>query len=136
MTWAQLAEVVGRPVAWTTSARLGQQPMTATQAKAAGSLLEPGEDVTQALQLKPTRGALESAVLADPTIYRFYDVLHRPDSATVGRTDSASARPDTNERTELTIAPHYWRYPGQRISIRRRNAPLFGRSGRPRVGRP
>ncbi len=75
VTWAQLAEAVGRPVAWTTSALLGQQPMTAAQAKAAGSLLELGEDVTQALQLQPTRGALESAVPVDPTIYRFYEVL-------------------------------------------------------------
>ena len=32
VTWAQLAEAVGRPVAWTTSALLGQQPMTAAQA--------------------------------------------------------------------------------------------------------
>ena len=75
VTWAQLAEAVGRPVAWTTSALLGQQPMTADQAKAAGSLLDLGEDVMQALQLQPTRGALESAVPADPTIYRFYEVL-------------------------------------------------------------
>jgi len=75
VTWAQLAEAVGRPVAWTTSALLGQQPMTAAQATAAGSLLELGEDVIQALQLQPTRGALDSAVPADPTIYRFYEVL-------------------------------------------------------------
>jgi cyanate lyase len=29
LTWSQLADAVGRPVAWTTSALLGQQPMTA-----------------------------------------------------------------------------------------------------------
>jgi cyanate lyase len=75
VTWAQLAEAVGRPVAWTTSALLGQQPMTAAQAQAACSLLELGEDVLQALQLQPSRGALETAVPADPTIYRFYEVL-------------------------------------------------------------
>jgi cyanate lyase len=75
LTWAQIAEAVGRPVAWTTSALLGQQPMTAAQATAAASLLELGEDVTLALQLQPTRGALDPAVPADPTIYRFYEVL-------------------------------------------------------------
>jgi cyanate lyase len=75
VTWAQIAEAVGRPVAWTTSALLGQQPMTAAQAKAAGSLLDLGEDVQQALQLQPTRGALETTVPTDPTIYRFYEVL-------------------------------------------------------------
>jgi cyanate lyase len=75
VTWAQLAEAVGRPVAWTTSALLGQQPMTTAQAKAAGSLLDLGEDVQQALRLQPTRGALETPVPTDPTVYRFYEVL-------------------------------------------------------------
>jgi cyanate lyase len=75
LTWSQLAGSVGRPVAWTTAALLGQHPMTAAQAKAACSLLDLGEDVQQALQLQPTRGALETAVPADPTIYRFYEVL-------------------------------------------------------------
>ena len=75
VSWSQLAEAVGRPVAWTTSALLGQQPMTAAQAGAACSLLELGEDVLRALQLQPTRGALEAPVPADPTIYRFYEVL-------------------------------------------------------------
>jgi cyanate lyase len=73
--WSQLAEAVGRPVAWTTSALLGQQPMTAAQAKAACTLLELGDDVLDALQLQPSRGALETPVPTDPTIYRFYEVL-------------------------------------------------------------
>ena len=75
LTWAQLAEAVGAPLAWTTSALLGQQPMPADQAKAAASLLDLGEDVVAALQSQPTRGALDSPVPADPTIYRFYEVL-------------------------------------------------------------
>jgi cyanate lyase len=75
VTWVQLAEAVGRPVAWTTSALLGQQPMSATEAEAAASLLDLGKDVQQALQLQPTRGALETAVPTDPTIYRFYEIL-------------------------------------------------------------
>jgi cyanate lyase len=75
VTWAQLAEAVGRPPVWTTSALLGQQPMSAAEAEAAASLLDLDADVQQALQLQPTRGALESAVPVDPTIYRFYEVL-------------------------------------------------------------
>ncbi|MBF8184227.1 cyanase [Nonomuraea sp. K274] len=75
ITWVQLAEAVGRPPAWTTSALLGQQPMSAEQAAAAASLLDLDEDVQQALQLQPTRGALETAVPTDPTIYRFYEIL-------------------------------------------------------------
>jgi cyanate lyase len=75
VTWAQLAAAIGRPLAWTTSALLGQQPMTAAQAEAAASLLELDEDARLAFQLQPARGALETAVPVDPTIYRFYEVL-------------------------------------------------------------
>jgi cyanate lyase len=75
VTWAQLAEAVDAPVAWSTAALLGQHPMTAAQAKAAGSRLELDQEVVAALQLQPTRGALDAAVPVDPTIYRFYEVL-------------------------------------------------------------
>jgi cyanate lyase len=75
VTWAQLAKAVGRPVAWTTSALLGQQPMTEAEATAAASMLKLDDGVRQALQLQPTRGALETAVPVDPTMYRFYEVL-------------------------------------------------------------
>ncbi|MFC9430293.1 cyanase [Streptomyces sp. NPDC056987] len=75
LTWAQLAEAVGRPVAWTTAALLGQHPMSTEQAEAAASLLDLGEDVVQAFRLQPTRGALDSAVPVDPTVYRLYEVI-------------------------------------------------------------
>ena len=75
VTWAQLAEAIDRPLAWTTAALLGQHPMTADQADAAVALLDLGDDVREALQLQPTRGALDAPVPTDPTIYRFYEVL-------------------------------------------------------------
>lgn len=75
VTWEQLAEVVGRPRTWTTSALLGQQPMSVAQVEAVASLLDLDEDVQQALRRQPTRGALDTAVPVDPTIYRFYEVL-------------------------------------------------------------
>ena len=75
VTWAQLAEAIDRPLAWTTAALLGQHPMTADQADAAVALLDLGNDVREALQLQPTRGALDASVPTDPTIYRFYEVL-------------------------------------------------------------
>lgn len=75
VTWAQLAEAVGRPVAWTTSALLGQHPMPEREARAAVELLELGPDVLHALRLQPTRGGLDAAVPTDPTMYRFYEVL-------------------------------------------------------------
>jgi cyanate lyase len=73
--WDQLAEAVGRPVVWTTAALLGQHPMSTDEAQAAGVLLELDKDVVDALRLQPTRGALDTPVPTDPTIYRFYEVL-------------------------------------------------------------
>jgi cyanate lyase len=55
--------------------RLGEHPLSAEQAAAVVSLLHLGQDVADALQLQPTRGALGAAVPVDPTIYRFYEVL-------------------------------------------------------------
>ena len=75
LTWAQLAEAVGEPVAWTVSALLGQQPMTPEQAGAAVQALKLDEDVRIALQVQPTRGALDAPVPTDPTIYRFYEIV-------------------------------------------------------------
>ncbi|WP_033340623.1 cyanase [Catenuloplanes japonicus] len=75
LTWAQIAETVNRPVGWVTTALLGQHPMGETEARAAAELLELDEGVVEALRLQPSRGALESVVPTDPTIYRFYEVL-------------------------------------------------------------
>jgi len=81
LTWAQLAEAVGAPVPWTVSALLGQQPMTAEQAAAAFAALGLDEglpenrEVLAALRAQPTRGALDAQVPADPTIYRFYEIV-------------------------------------------------------------
>jgi cyanate lyase len=75
LSWAQLADTVGESVAWTVSALLGQQPMTREQAAKAVQALGLGEDVRDALELQPTRGALDTPVPADPTIYRFYEIV-------------------------------------------------------------
>jgi len=63
------------PLAWTTAALLGQHPLTADQARAAGSLLDLDPAVVEALRYQPSRGGLETTVPVDPTIYRFYEVL-------------------------------------------------------------
>ena len=75
LTWAQLAAAVGRPIAWTTAALLGQHPMTEEQASAATSLLDLDDDARRALLLQPSRGDLDAVVPTDPTMYRFYEVL-------------------------------------------------------------
>jgi cyanate lyase len=83
LTWAQLADAIEAPVPWTVSALLGQQPMSPEQAAAAVEILNPAlrnlttttRDVQEALQAQPTRGALESPVPTDPTVYRFYEIV-------------------------------------------------------------
>jgi cyanate lyase len=75
LTWAQIADAIGKPAVWTTAALLGQHPVPAETAKTVGGLLELSDDEVLALQLQPTRGALDTAVPVDPTIYRFYEVL-------------------------------------------------------------
>ncbi|WP_024806392.1 cyanase [Nocardia sp. BMG51109] len=75
VTWAQVAEAIGRAPAWTVAALLGQHPVPEEAAKTVVALLDLGEDVESALRAQPMRGALETAVPTDPTIYRFYEVL-------------------------------------------------------------
>jgi cyanate lyase len=75
LSWAAIAKALERPLAWTTAALLGQHPVPAEVAAKAGELLELSDDEVLALRLQPTRGALDTAVPVDPTIYRFYEVL-------------------------------------------------------------
>jgi cyanate lyase len=75
LTWAQLAEALDAPLAWTTSALLGQHPIGKSRAEKAAQILELGPDEVAAFEAQPTRGALDDVVPTDPTIYRFYEVL-------------------------------------------------------------
>ncbi|HEX4723128.1 MAG TPA: cyanase [Pseudonocardiaceae bacterium] len=75
LTWAALAEAIDAPLTWTTSALLGQHPLSADQAATIAALLELSDAEAAALAVIPTRGALDAPVPTDPTIYRFYEVL-------------------------------------------------------------
>ncbi len=75
LTWGQLAEAIGRAPAWTVAALLGQHPVPAEAAKTIAAMLDLDGEVESALRAQPTRGALDSPVPTDPTIYRFYEVL-------------------------------------------------------------
>ncbi|WP_433873607.1 cyanase [Saccharopolyspora sp. CA-218241] len=75
VTWRQLADTVGRPVAWTTAALLGQHPMGEQEARAAASLLDLEPEVEASLREQPYRGALGHQVPTDPTVYRLHEVL-------------------------------------------------------------
>jgi cyanate lyase len=74
LSWAEIAEALERPKAWTVAALLGQHPMPAELATMAGSLLDLGEDVVLLLQRQPYRTA-EPDLTTDPTIYRFHEAL-------------------------------------------------------------
>jgi cyanate lyase len=71
----QVADAVGRHVAWTTSALLGQSTMTADEAAKAVGILGLGKDVAEALQRIPLKGSLAQTVPTDPLIYRFYEIM-------------------------------------------------------------
>jgi cyanate lyase len=75
LTFAQLAEQLGRPRVWLTAAVMGQHPFSRDDAHKLVEMLDLPDEAATALQQIPTRGALEAAVPVDPTIYRLYEVL-------------------------------------------------------------
>jgi cyanate lyase len=75
LSWQQLADAVGRPLVWTTSALLGQQPVPAELGTVLVEMLGLDASAVPVLAAPPMRGGLPSAVPTDPTIYRFYEAL-------------------------------------------------------------
>jgi cyanate lyase len=75
LTWQELADAIDRPVVWTTSALLGQQPIPAELGKVLVEMLGLDESAIPLLAAVPTRAVLPTAVPTDPTIYRFYEAL-------------------------------------------------------------
>ena len=75
LTFEAIAQEVGRHKVWTTSALLGQQPMSAEEAEEVVGLLDLSPEVGEALQEYPMRGSLDGDVPTDPTIYRLYEVM-------------------------------------------------------------
>jgi cyanate lyase len=72
--WAKIAETLGRSLVWSTSAVLGQQPLDADQARALGRLLHLDDDVVDALQLPPLRGAA-MVDTSEPAVYRLQEIV-------------------------------------------------------------
>jgi cyanate lyase len=75
LTWQQLADAIGKPVVWTTSALLGQHPIPPEEGRKLVELLGVDEAAVPVLAGVPMRGGLPTAVPTDPTIYRFYEAL-------------------------------------------------------------
>lgn len=74
LTWAAIAEAIGRPKEWTVSALLGQHPVPEAEARRVGDLLGLDEDSVAALMQQPYRASLGDAA-SDPTIYRFLEAI-------------------------------------------------------------
>ncbi|AST88962.1 cyanase [Ralstonia nicotianae] len=76
LSWARLAETIGRSKEWSTAALLGQMTLTAAQARAVGEALDLPDEAVALLQVVPYKGSLPSAVPTDPLIYRFYELVN------------------------------------------------------------
>jgi cyanate lyase len=74
VSWAQLAKELDRPLLWTIAASLGSHPLPPELARKAGELLGLDEETVVALQQQPYR-LTGDTLSADPTIYRFYELL-------------------------------------------------------------
>jgi cyanate lyase len=74
LSWAKVAEAIGKDRVWTVAALLGQHPLSARDAATVASLLDLDEEAVTILQLAPYRGSAD-AVSSDPTIYRFHEAL-------------------------------------------------------------
>jgi cyanate lyase len=75
LTWRELADAIGRPVVWTTSALLGQHPVPAELGKVLVQMLGLDDSAVPVLAAPPMRGGPPTAVPTDPTIYRFYEAI-------------------------------------------------------------
>jgi cyanate lyase len=79
LSWQELADAIGRPAVWTTSALLGQHPIPAELGKVLVEMLGLDESAVPVLAAPPMRGGLPTfppgGVPTDPTIYRFYEAL-------------------------------------------------------------
>jgi cyanate lyase len=74
LSWAKVAEAIGKDRVWTVAALLGHHPLSARDAATVASLLDLDEEAVTILQLAPYRGSAD-AVSSDPTIYRFHEAL-------------------------------------------------------------
>src|SRR6266516_1511553 len=74
LTFAAIAEAVGRHKVWVTAALMGQATMAAEEANAAARMLGLDPEVAAALQEMPMKGSLDSAVPVDPLLYRFHEI--------------------------------------------------------------
>jgi cyanate lyase len=76
ITWASVAEKLGRSKEWTTALCLGQMTANDEQAKAVGAIFGLSDEETRWLKVVPYKGSLPTAVPTDPLIYRWYEIVN------------------------------------------------------------
>lgn len=76
LTWAAVAEQVGRSKEWTTAACLGQMQLSPAQAEVVATLFELPPEAAKLLTVVPYKGSLPTAVPTDPLIYRWYELVN------------------------------------------------------------
>jgi len=74
LTFAQIADAVGRHEVWVTAAIYGQAQMDADEAGRLVKLLGLDDEVAEALQEFPMKGSLDATVPTDPLIYRLHEI--------------------------------------------------------------
>ncbi len=74
LSWAKIAESIGKDPVWTVAALLGQHSLRAGDAAAVASHLGLDDEAVSVLQMMPYRGS-DATMAKDPTIYRFHEAL-------------------------------------------------------------
>lgn len=74
VSWAKIADSIGKDPVWTVAALLGQHPLSARDASTVASLLDLDDEAVAVLQMMPYRGS-DAIIAKDPTIYRFHEAL-------------------------------------------------------------
>jgi cyanate lyase len=75
LKWEQIAKEIGLSEVFITSACLGQNTFSKTEAEKLGTLLGLPAEVVSALQVFPTKGQGQ-LVPSDPLIYRFFEISY------------------------------------------------------------
>jgi cyanate lyase len=75
ITFAEMADAIGKHEVWTASALLGQASMSAEEAEIVVKKLGLDPTMAAVLQECPYKGSLETVVPTDPLIYRFYEIM-------------------------------------------------------------
>lgn len=74
--WGDIASEVGLSEVFVTSACLGQNSLSETEAKALVEFLDLPDEVATTLTLYPMKGGAIETVPQDPLIYRFFEIAY------------------------------------------------------------